>query len=331
MKRLLITASVLGLLTVASGCSTTAPTATRSSSPAATQSAAPSGSTVIQFAPQWMTLAAPGSWTEPERRITADFQQFGLRPVGEDELPPGCNGCGQDPATAILTAYAPGKFNPAVVQNGEPTAVNADNDGFYRVSADSGEAMLAWTYADNAWATLRGRTTQAKDRDRLLELARAFHPSEETAIRLPLSMPGVPVTLPLSEISVDNRGYGTTLRFISCTSNEVGRAGDCYSEVDKMRVQIWPTDGYYGHIDERDSLPAQIGGRDGIYESTGRRAAVQVQPGMLVVFELEGPSGQPGQTRPAPQADLKDILATLIWAPDPGNEQTWRSVSEWVK
>lgn len=331
MKRLLITASVLGLLTVVTGCSSTAPTATRSSSPAATQSAAPAGSTVIQFLPQWMTLAAPGSWTEPERRITAEFQQFGLRPVGENELPPGCNGCGEEPATAILTAFAPGKFDPTIARTGEQATVNAGDDGFYRVAADSGEALLAWTYADNAWATLRGRTTQAKDRDRLLELARSFHPADVTAIRLPLSMPGVPAAMPLSEIYVDNRGYGTTLHFASCAANEVGLTAECYSKTDNMRVQIWPTDGYSGHIDERDSVAAQIGGRDGVYDSTGRTAAVQVKPGMLVVFELDGPAGQPGQTLPAPAVSLKDILTTLNWAPDPGNEQTWRPVSEWVK
>lgn len=295
-----------------------------------TATAAPP-TTVIQFVPQWMTLATPASWTEPERRITAEFQQFGLRPAGENQLPPGCNGCGVEPATAILTAYAPGRFNPAIARTGEPVTVNADSDGFLRVAKDSGEAVLAWPYANGAWATLRARTDLTRNRDVMLELARALHPDEVTPIRLPLSMPGVPATMPLSEIYVDNRGYGTTLHFISCPRNDIGRTGDCFGEVDKMNVQIWPTDGYSGHITQRDSTPAKIGGRDGIYESTGRRAAVQVQPGMLVVAELQGPSGQPGQSLPNPGSNLKDILATLTWASDPGNPQTWASVADWVR
>lgn len=333
MKLLRITTAVLGVLLIATGCSTAAPPAATSSasSPSpATQPPAAAPSTVSQFVPQWLTFTTPSSWTEPERRITADFQQFGLRPDGENELPPRCNGCGVDPATAILTAYAPGKFDPAVERTGEPVTVTADNDGFFRLAADSGEAILTWPYAENSWATVRSMTTLTKDRGRMLDLARALS-AKDAKIRLPLSIPDVPAAMPLSEIYVDNRGYGTTLHFIACPPDAFGRTGDCYGRVDKMRVQIWPADGYRGHIDERDSVAAKIGGLDGIFDSTGRNAAVQVRPGMLVVFELEGPSGQPGQPLPAPQANLKDILATLTWAPDPGNEQTWLPVTDWVK
>jgi len=86
-----------------------------------------------------------------------------------------------------------------------------------------------------------------------------------------------------------------------------------------MRVQIWPADGYSGLITEQNSVPTQIGGRRGIVEADGNNAAVQVQPGMLVVFNLSGPVGQ---FPTSPKASLTDILETVWWAPNPGNEQT---------
>ena len=66
-------------------------------------------------------------------------------------------------------------------------------------------------------------------------------------------------------------------------------------------------------------MPAQIGGRDGFYTADGDGAAVQVAPGMLVVFSLD-----------APGVDLGNILATVTWAPDPADEQTWRPISDWT-
>lgn len=66
-------------------------------------------------------------------------------------------------------------------------------------------------------------------------------------------------------------------------------------------------------------VPAQIGGRDGFYSADGDSAAVQVRPGMLAVFELD-----------APGIALRDVLATLTWAPDPADEQTWRPVADWT-
>jgi hypothetical protein len=31
------------------------------------------------------------------------------------------------------------------------------------------------------------------------------------------------------------------------------------------------------------------------------------------------------------EPEFKDILAGVEWAPDPGNEATWRPVSDWVE
>lgn len=276
-------------------------------------------STVVQFDPQWMSLTAPPSWRETERRITGEFQQFGLRPRDEDEPPRTCNGCGVDPPTAFLTAYAPGKFDPAAISTAEPVSVDAGTGGFYRPSEASEDALLAWQYAENAWATVRGRTSTTSEPDRMLELARALRPVERTAIRVPLSIPGVPPPMGLAEVTVVREQYGTTLEFGNCGKTDIGGAADCGGDAGYLRVQIWPADDPSGLIDGDGAVPAQIGGRDGFYTADGDSAAVQVAPGMLVVFSLD-----------APAVDLGDILATLTWAPDPADEQTWRPVSDWT-
>lgn len=301
------------------------------STPAASTPVTRPATTISQFDPRWMTLETPSSWTEADRRVTRDFQQFGLRPVAETELPRNCNGCGVQPPTLFLTAYAPGAFDPAPFLAGQPMTVNAQGDGFFSAAAGSDDAVLAWKYADGAWATARGRTTITSDPERMLEIARALRPGERAAIRVPVSTPYLPATLPLAEISVDRGAYGTTLSFAACGRTDVGAVPDCYGEADSLRIQIWPSDGYAGHIDERRSEPVRIGGRDGLLDPMSRQAAVQVAPGVLVVIELSGPFGQPGQSEPKPGADLGDILATVVWAPDPANEQTWSPVADWAK
>jgi hypothetical protein len=327
--------SLAAVAATASGCSTQpqpAAPAPQASSPSVTSaSGAPTPpATVTQFAPQWMTLATaqPSNWQESDRRITSELQQFGLRPIDENENPRRCNGCGVKPPTAFLTIFAPGKFDATEAQTGEPVTVNADNDGFFRASQGSEDAVLAWQYEPNAWATVHARTTMTSELDRMLELAHAIRPTELTPIRVPLSLPNVPAPMSLAEINVERDDYGTTLHFAACGRTEFSGTPDCYGETDTMRVQIWPADGYFGHIQEKNSVPAKIGGRDGIYDERGTEAAVQVQPGILVVFSLSGPFGSPPTP---PKAKLKDILATLDWAPDPGNEQTWQPVSDWAK
>lgn len=322
--------AALGVLVIASACGTrsqpAAPPAPVTGSSTATPLPAPT--TVSQFAPKWMTVVTPESWRESERRITKDFQQFGLRPTGENELPRRCNGCGVEPPTAVLTAYAPGIFDAAQARAGERVTVDGNIDGFFRASAGDEDAVLAWQYADNAWATVRGRTSTTSDPDRMIELARALRPDDFTDIRVPLSIPHLPAPMPLAEINVDHGRYGTTLDFAACGRTDTGRTPDCAGEVDSLRVQIWPADGYHGHIDDENAVPMPIGGRTGIYESSGKGAAVQVRPGMLVVFELSGPFGRPSAK---PDASLKDILATVEFAPDPAVEQTWAPVSDWVR
>jgi hypothetical protein len=266
----------------------------------------------------------PWNWEESDRRITRDFQQFGFRPVDETEMPRRCNGCGVKPPTAFLTAYAPGKFDTTDARTGEPVSVNTSNDGFFRANQGSEDAVLAWEYEPNAWATVRGRTTVTSERDRMLELAHAIRHAERTLIRVPLSLPGMPAPMSLAEIDVDRDDYRTNLQFGACGRTDVSGTPDCYGETDSLSVQIWPDDGYYGHIQEKNSVAIKIGGKDGVYAE--HEAAVQVQPGILVVFNLSGPFGNPPTQ---PKANLKDILAGVAWAPEPGTETTWLPVSDW--
>jgi hypothetical protein len=176
----------------------------------------------------------------------------------------------------------------------------------------------------------------------MVELARALQPNERTPIRLPLSMPNVPAFMPLAELNVDTSpledddlDYGTTLTFAPCGLAVNGGVGDCAQVAASMDVHIWPADGYYGHFREQTAVPMNIGGRDGLFDDdldgAGDHAAVQVQPGMLVVFDsgLGRPhyAGSPSE----PPTSLKDVLSRVGWAPDPGNEATWPAVSDWAK
>lgn len=316
--------AALGVLVSAAGCGAQSPTdmstapVTGATSTAATPTADPG--TVSQFDPRWIGLTAPQSWTESDRRITGESQEFGLRPVDENEVPRLCNGCGVDPPTAFLTAYAPGAFDPAEVLSAGPVTVGPGIEGYLLPSRGSADAVLAWRYADDAWATVRGRTTITSEGGRMLELARALRPADRTPIRVPLSIAGVPAPMSLAEIYVDRGQYGTTLRFGGCTT---GDRPDCYN----ASVQIWPADDFSGLIEEEGSTPTMIGGRAGILAGDGNTAAARVGPGLLVVFSVDAvvESGGP------PAITLPDLLAKVAWAPDPADAQTWRPVAEWAK
>ncbi len=328
--------SLAAVAAFVSGCSSQSqPAAPQPQTPSATANSStaapvPAPITVSQFDPQWMALETtqPWNWEESDRRITSELQQFGLRPTDETENPRRCNGCGEAPPTAFLTVFAPGKFEPTEAQAGEPVKINADKDGFFRASEGSEDAVLAWQYEPNAWATVRGRTTMTSELDRMLELAHAIRPKELTPIRVPLSLPNVPAPMSLAEIYVDRDDYGSTLHFAACGRTEVSGTPDCYGETDTMRVQIWPSDDYSGRIDEKKAVPVKVDGKDGLYEERTHEAGVQVQPGMLVVFEISPPYTNPPTP---PKANLKDILAGVAWAPEPGNDATWRPVADWAK
>ena len=342
-KVVILVSTALTLVAAGCGSQSADPSPQASSSSATSSSAAPPpSSTVSQFDARWMgvTPNQPQGWEELNRRITGDFQQFSLRPVNETETRYGCNGCA--PWTVDLTAYAPGKFDPMEARKGQPVTVNTDGDGFLLEDPAKHAATLTWQYAENAWATVRGLTSATIELDRMLELAHALKPADRTPIRLPMSMPNVPVNMPLAEVNIDTSplqdddlDYGTTLEFARCGRTDVGGAGDCARDTETLSVHIWPDDGYQGHFQEQSAVPTKIGGKDGLFDDdlngAGDHAAVQVQPGMRVAFDGGLPGPHYAGTPPEAPTSLKGILAGVEWAPDPGNEATWPPVSGWAK
>jgi hypothetical protein len=304
----------------------------QASSSVTSPSAAQTPTIASQFDARWMgvTPNQPQGWEELNRSITGEVQQFDFRPVNDTEMPRRCNGCA--PWTATLTAYAPGKFDPTDARTGQPVTVNGEDDGFFRPLDETDQnkdAMLAWQYADNAWATAVGMTSATSGLDRLLELARALQPAERTPIRLPLSLANLPGGMPLAEIDVDTHrdapgklDFGTRIDFAGCGLTDIGATRDCRTATPGLSVRIVPGDYREpsGGV-EHDEVPVKVGGRDGLYDQTIHMALVQLQPGIHVEFEL-GDFDQPA---------VQDAFAGVEWAPDPGNEATWRPVSDWAK
>jgi hypothetical protein len=150
------------VVTLAAGCSpqSAEPQASSPSATSTSAAAAPSPTTVSQFDARWMGLVPdqPQGWKELNRQITGEFQQFSLRPADDTERRFNCNGCA--PWTVDLTAYAPGKFDPAEARTGQPVNVNGDGDGDGFLTEDPAKhtATLTWQYGDNACATVKGLT-----------------------------------------------------------------------------------------------------------------------------------------------------------------------------
>jgi hypothetical protein len=316
--------SIVGVVVFAAGCSGHSRTASSTSSPTSTTTPSqPKASSLIDA--RWMGFdkTASWNWQDNDRRITTEFQEFGFRPAGETELPHGCNGCGEIPSTAAVRAYAPGKFDPADARTGRSVRVNGA-DGFVRSAPRPDDVQLAWQYADNAWATATGTTTLTANLDRLLELANALRPDDRSPVRLPLSLPTVPATMPLAAIEIEPAPYGTILVFDQCTNPGPSAKPKCEQEADSLRVQIWQRDGYDSLIDQGRAVDVKIGGKDGKYDKIALQAAVRAAPGMLVVFDLDGPYPNP------PTTSLEHLLADVAWAPDPANESSWPAVGDWT-
>lgn len=314
------------VLLVAMGCSsqqTTDPPLQASASANST-SVSPSPTVASQFDARWMGVIPnqPQGWEELGRTINADFQEFNFKPLGEVEVPR-CNGCA--PWTAALIAYAPGKFEPTQARSGQPVSVIGDNDGFYHPANETEDAMLYWQYADNAWAAIRGRTTMTGELDNMRVLAGALRAGERTPVRLPLTLTTLPADMPLAEIDSDDLGYGTRVKFSECGPPGFSYGEGCKVDADYLGVQIWPKGDYFGTIQGDQSVPVQVGGKDGLYDERIHEAAVRVAPKMIVKFQLD----RPGAAKPI--ANLKEILANVTWAPDPGNEATWPAVTDWAK
>ena len=267
----------------------------------------------------------PWNWQESTRGITRDFQNFGFRPIGETEMPRRCNGCGVAPPTASMTVFAPGVYDPADIRSDRRVSVLDEGDGRFRPAEGADDAVLAWQYADDAWATVRGTTSTTSQLDRMLELARALRPAQRTPIGVPFSLANLPANLPLTEVYTDHGEYGTTVRFGACGMTDRGAVPTCMTESERLAVQIWPNAGYQGHIQQHQTVPVRVGGEEGLYDAAFGEAAVPLDDGSLAVFELSAPNGV------TPSIELADVLAAVEWAPNPGRESTWRAIGEWVK
>jgi hypothetical protein len=319
---------LVAVVVVAVGCSTT-------QSP---QAPAPPAKLISLIDARWMGFdtSAPWNWKQIDRRIMKGFQQFGFRPVGETEQPHPCQGCGLNAPTAEVKIYAPGEFDPTNARTGQPVDVNGKG-GFFR-AAGSGlpatdsdgfqDAMLTWQYADNAWATVRGLTTVTMNLDRMLELARALRPNERTPV--PLSLKNVPASMPLAAIHIldepifGGKGeYDTRLNFASCIDfTNPNKCRETIEDSGALQVRFLPQDGDDGgpHPGE---VAWRIGGKDGQYVKSWGWAAVQVQQGMLAKFDFSPPRGTDAYA-------FEAVLAGVEWAADPGNEATWRPITDWV-
>jgi hypothetical protein len=326
------------VVTLAAGCTARpSSTANAPTAPAASPAKVPS-----LIDPRWIGFdtSAPWNWTEIDRRIEVDFQQFGFRPIGETGHKHHGEGCGTNEPTAVVTVYLPGKFDATDALMGQPVDVGG-HGGFLRAYGDKRppivktdpfeDAILTWQYADNAWATVRGFTPAAASLDRMLELARAVRPDERTPARVPLSLRNVPAGMPLALIHdilepiYDSDGeYDTRLDFAPCVDLEkAGLCGDTDEDSGWLGVFIYGRHAS-GHDPGDDEVAWKIGGKDGRYIHSTGWAAVQVQMGMSVEFNFTAPRG----TQREPEFD--NVLAGIQWATDPNDEATWPAVTDWA-
>ncbi len=341
MKASYMTAvAVLGVAVAVAGCTQDSAAAP---APAADPAPAEQPATVAsQIDAQWMGLGtrALWNWEFTDRQITRDYQQFGLRPLGSDETPRrgcGCGNGGEGPL-AILTAYSPGKFDPAEARVGQPVDVNG-REGFFRPSVDLEDAVLTWSYADDAWATIHGRSTDTSELDVMVALAGDLRPAERTPVRLPLSLANVPADMPLSSITVQSGHWPALIRFDECLPYNPGvPRPECTSTADTMSITIRPNSHWFETYED-DGTPTfhdnavaiKIGGKDGLINKKNNEAGLQLRPGMEAEFSLGQRGATYGPASSRVTTKLKNILADVEWAQDPGDERTWPEVTAWTK
>lgn len=295
---------------------------------------------------RWVGFAKtqPWHWEELDRRITPDFQQFGFRPVGETDTPRPCQGCGVNPPTAEVTVYAPGKFDASDAPTGRPVDVNG-RQGFLSEGRPRNppvsfseyyeSTVLTWQYADNAWATVRAMTPMTQDVDRTLELARALRPDDRTPVRAPLTLDHIPTRMPLVSVETSfapiygpNSEFGTVLSFGPCVT--LVKAPECRAQGSKtgsLSVAIWHRDTYPDRSHTAD-VPRLIGGKEGRYDAALFSAAVLVDGGVYVQFNLNPAEGANRSTAPR---ELESVLDSVVWAPNPADEAAWPPITDWVE
>jgi hypothetical protein len=269
------------------------------------------------------------NWEVVDRSISRAFQGFSVRPHDDgDEFLSEYNGCGcGPPATAFLTVYAPGKFDSIEAQSGQRVSVDG-REGFFTPSDGDDDAVLAWVYGNDAWATIRGRTSTTSNLERLLELARSLRPAERTPMRFPLSLTDLPAGMPLSNIKTQRHPYPTMVSFGGCQpATYRAPAPHCQADTPELEIRVRPSNDYSEHAfqdgqrRETFSIPTDIDGKLGHLHERNRAAAVRVKPGLVVEFSLTGPA----------VIQIEDVIAKVAWAPNLDDETTWPSIDEWTR
>ena len=304
---------------------------------------APAHAVANEIDPRWMGLGTNElwNWKIVDRVITPEFQQFGVRPLNSEEIPRrgGCCGHGKEASTAFLTAFAPGKFDPAEARSDQPVNVYG-REGYFRPSVDVEDAVLTWSYADDAWATLYGRSSDTSELDVMVALAGDLRPTERIPVRLPLSLANVPVDMPLSKIAIQRGPWAvTSVEFDACQSPVYGvPAPECASTADTLKIAIWQHDDFFQAYGDGNTptfhegaVAITVGGKEGLYNEASNVADVEIPPEMVAVFSLHARGPQSGPASSRETTKLKDVLAGVEWASDPGSEQTWPEVTAWAK
>ncbi|MCT7659458.1 hypothetical protein [Mycobacterium deserti] len=289
--------------------------------------AAPSVRSVID--PRYMSLGAPDwDWKVLSHHITHDRQVFDLQPPEETfTFPNKCRGCNHPAATARLTVYAQGGYDPAAVVTGQEVTVDA-GEGYYLPPRWPAGAVLAWEYDKNAWATAQGRSQTAAELGLLQELATQLRPAERIPIRFPASLSTLPADMPLSWAGNQLRIDDTQLSFDGCGQGPFDvPVAACSEPSDKLSMRLNRANEFSSHkVTERGrqevyTVPVQIGGKEGfINEGRSTEAAIKAAPGVIVVFDYTGPADR-----------FAEVLKNVVWAPDLIDEATWPAVADWVK
>lgn len=293
---------------VVTGCAGPQPPIPPSSVAPSSTVAAPAVRSAVD--PTWVGFDdADGSWRVLGREIERSRQRLDLQPADESWVfPADCPGCNHSAATAAVTLYAPGAYDPAAAETGEPVTVNGA-EGFFAGPRWPAGPVLAWPYDRNAWATVQGRSQTTGDLAPLQDIAARLRPAEHLAIGFPLRLSTLPPDMPLTGVLGGSPGPRLALSF------------------DGLTIRLWASDEFPAHRIEDSrrvevyTVPVDIGGREGFLHADNptREAAVRVAPGVTVTFELTGTA-----------LKLRDALDSVVWANAPADETSWPSVADWT-
>jgi hypothetical protein len=276
-----------------------------------------------------MQFESPGgAWKVVGRDIAHDRQTVRVQPSDETfEFPNECLGCNHSSATASVTVYARGAYDPAAAMTGRPVSVNGA-EGYFLPPRWPAGAVLAWQYGKYAWATAHGMSETTGSMDRLLGLAALVQPARRIPVRLPLSLSTLPADMPLSSADSWGSSVRARLSFDRCGARMFDTpVAACAKPSDTLSVRLVDS----GEFSAAGLESVKIGDRDGyLRKAQSTEAAIEVAQGVVVEFSLLGPPVPDGRGSGAPEHSLEDLLAHVRWASNPADETTWPAVADWA-